>query len=558
MKSSRKRKADQLQPIPSPERAWQQVTMDFVTMLSSNPGGNDAVMVVVDRLTKMAHFAACKKSISAEETARLFIAIGVRLHGIPATIISDRDTKFTSNFWKNLWEQFGTRLQFSSSYHPDTNGQTERTNQMMEQLIRATCDDPTTWEQQLPLIDFAYNKATSATTQQSLFYLNYRQNPTVPLTPSQDNPTPRAQQFAEILQDARTRATEAIKKANVIAKRNDDRHRRQVTRVALLHAHRIAACALPCGARTEPPCCSHRPVARHPAGSHTAAHTALPATPRCASPCCPHSPAAHRPAARAALWLPALLHTHRPASSRTAARAALLLPALLCAALLAAALPCQESVSLFDHTSGASTAPPATANSATRSQWLTRDAAARLAVRNHLPLAEPLATVEDLVTHLRTSDTRYRAALPAEFLAEFLVDELATPRSSQGYTFSLGSGSVSWRSTRSSSVLSSSCEAKIYAGAMAVQELRWLTYLLTDLGERPRSPPVVYVDNKTMIALCQEHRLEHRMKHIALRYFLARELQQRGQLCLAYVATRAKTADIFTKALQSACFVFLD
>ncbi|CAI7819073.1 unnamed protein product [Closterium sp. NIES-53] len=113
----------------------------------------------------------------------------------------------------------------------------------------------------------------------------------------------------------------------------------------------------------------------------------------------------------------------------------------------------------------------------------------------------------------------------------FWVDDLATQRSSQGYIFSLGSGSVSWRTTRSSS-------------------LRWLTYLLTDLGEAPRSPPVLYVDNKAMLALCQEHRLEHRTKHIALRYFLARELQQRGHLRLAYVACQANTADVFTKALQ--------
>ncbi|CAI7851321.1 unnamed protein product, partial [Closterium sp. NIES-53] len=130
------------------------------------------------------------------------------------------------------------------------------------------------------------------------------------------------------------------------------------------------------------------------------------------------------------------------------------------------------------------------------------------------------------------------------------VDDLATQRSSQGYTFSLGSASVSWRSTHSSSNLSSSCEAEIYAWAMAAQELCWLTYLLTDLGEAPCSPPVPYVDNKAMLALCQEHRLEHRTKHIALRYFLARELQQRGQLRLAYVASQANTADVFTKALQ--------
>ncbi|CAI7906316.1 unnamed protein product, partial [Closterium sp. NIES-54] len=107
------------------------------------------------------------------------------------------------------------------------------------------------------------------------------------------------------------------------------------------------------------------------------------------------------------------------------------------------------------------------------------------------------------------------------------ADDQATQRLSKGYTFSLGSGSVSWRSTRSSSVFGSSCEAEIYAGAMAAQELRWLTYLLTDMGEWPRSPPVLYIDNKAMLALCHEQRLEHRTKHIALCYFLARELQQR-------------------------------
>ncbi|CAI7753283.1 unnamed protein product [Closterium sp. NIES-53] len=148
------------------------------------------------------------------------------------------------------------------------------------------------------------------------------------------------------------------------------------------------------------------------------------------------------------------------------------------------------------------------------------------------------------------------------------ADDQATQRSSQGYTFSLGSGSISWRSTRSSSILGSSCEAEIYAGALAAQELRWLTYLLTYLGEPPRSPPILYVDNKAMLALCQVHRLEHRTKHIALRYFLARELQQRGQLRLAYVASEANTADIFTKALPPgdhqrfctmlACFALLD
>ncbi|GJP37227.1 hypothetical protein CLOM_g21658 [Closterium sp. NIES-68] len=121
--------------------AWQQVTMDVVTRIPAKDDCNNAIFVVVDKLTKMAHFVACKKSILTKETTHLFI---VRLHGIPPAIISDRNTKFTSNtsnFWRNLWEQFGTRLQFSSAYHPKTDGQTKRTNQTMEKLIRATCDD---------------------------------------------------------------------------------------------------------------------------------------------------------------------------------------------------------------------------------------------------------------------------------------------------------------------------------------------------------------------------------------------------------------------------------
>ncbi|CAI7894804.1 unnamed protein product [Closterium sp. NIES-53] len=101
------------------------------------------------------------------------------------------------------------------------------------------------------------------------------------------------------------------------------------------------------------------------------------------------------------------------------------------------------------------------------------------------------------------------------------ADDQATQRSSQGYTSSLGSGSVSWRSTRLTSMLGSSCKAKIYTRAMAAQELHWLTYLLTDLVERPCSPPILYVDSNAVIALCHEQRLEHRTKHISLRYFVA-------------------------------------
>ncbi|CAI7884578.1 unnamed protein product [Closterium sp. NIES-53] len=129
------------------------------------------------------------------------------------------------------------------------------------------------------------------------------------------------------------------------------------------------------------------------------------------------------------------------------------------------------------------------------------------------------------------------------------TDDVETQRSNQGCCFSLGAGAVTWRSTRSTSVALSSAEAEIDAGAMAAQELRWLTFLLTELGERPRSAPTLYADNKAMILLCREPQLESRVKHIDARYFLLRELHRRDQARLDFVASEANAVDVFTKAL---------
>ncbi|CAI7927444.1 unnamed protein product [Closterium sp. NIES-54] len=129
------------------------------------------------------------------------------------------------------------------------------------------------------------------------------------------------------------------------------------------------------------------------------------------------------------------------------------------------------------------------------------------------------------------------------------ADDAETHMSTQGYCFSLGSGAVSWRSTRSLSVSTSTVEAEIYAGAMAAQELRWLTFLLTDLSERPSSAPTLFNDNNATILLCREPRLESRVKHINVRYFLLRELHRLGQARFDFVESEASIAYIFTKAL---------
>ncbi|CAI7828624.1 unnamed protein product [Closterium sp. NIES-53] len=177
-----------------------------------------------------------------------------------------------------------------------------------------------------------------------------------------------------------------------------------------------------------------------------------------------------------------------------------------------------------------------------------------------LPPFSALVYVDDLV--FATADTEALALVKSELQKRHTCTDLgpsalrlpallATAQSSVYQSLALSStfGRVpSWLATwLPVGTESSSFQAQIYAGAMAAQELRWLTYLLTELGEQPRSPRILYVDNKAMIALCQEHSLEHRTKHIALQYFLARELQQHGQLRLAYVATRANTADIFVR-----------
>ncbi|GJP50303.1 hypothetical protein CLOM_g9434, partial [Closterium sp. NIES-68] len=143
MKSSHQRPTGLLQPLEPPQRPWQHVTMDFVTGLPAGPSGNDAVLVVVDRLTKMAHFAPCRTTITAEETARLFISTVVRLHGIPAAIISDRDPKFTSKFWQDRGLGTARVCSFHHRVSSPNGRPDERTNQTMEQLIRTNCPDKT-------------------------------------------------------------------------------------------------------------------------------------------------------------------------------------------------------------------------------------------------------------------------------------------------------------------------------------------------------------------------------------------------------------------------------
>jgi transposase InsO family protein len=116
---------------------WDEIGMDFVVGLPKTQKGHDSIWVIVDRLTKSAHFIPVRTNYGGEKLAKLYVENIVKLHGVPSRIVSDRGTQFTSRFWKSLHQAMGTKLDFSSAYHPQTDGQTERVNQIMEDMLRA-------------------------------------------------------------------------------------------------------------------------------------------------------------------------------------------------------------------------------------------------------------------------------------------------------------------------------------------------------------------------------------------------------------------------------------
>ncbi|GJZ26779.1 putative reverse transcriptase domain-containing protein [Tanacetum coccineum] len=163
-----------LQQPEIPVWKWERITMDFITKLPRTPSGYDSIWVIVDRLTKSAHFIPMNEKYKMEKLTRLYLKEIVCRHGVPVSIISDRDPRFASRFWRSLQRSLGTNLDMSTAYHPETDGQSERTIQTLEDMLRAcVIDFGSDWDKHLPLAEFSYNNSYHASIKAAPFEALY-------------------------------------------------------------------------------------------------------------------------------------------------------------------------------------------------------------------------------------------------------------------------------------------------------------------------------------------------------------------------------------------------
>jgi hypothetical protein len=178
--------------------------MDFIETLPFS-SGYDAILVIVDRLSKQGIFIPTNSTCTSEQLAKIFVMHVFSKHGVPAHVTSDRGSEFVSRFFRSLGKALDMTLHFTSGYHPEGNGQTERTNQTLEQYLRIFCNyQQDNWSELLPLAEFAYNNAPSATTGISPFFANKGYHPNISVHPERDLASDRARQFAVNLDELHT------------------------------------------------------------------------------------------------------------------------------------------------------------------------------------------------------------------------------------------------------------------------------------------------------------------------------------------------------------------
>src|SRR5262245_55394738 len=215
-KAPRHRPYGLLKQLPIPERPWNSISMDFIEKLPVS-SGFDAILVIVDRLSKQGIFIPTNDTATSAEVAMLFVIHVFSKHGVPSHVTSDRGPEFVSHFFRSLGKALDMNLHFTSGYHPEADGQTERTNQTLEQYIRIYCNyQQDNWKELLPIAKFAYNNAPNATMGVSPFYANKGYNPSITVHTERDLTSYRAREFAidldELHQHVRHPIAEAQKR----------------------------------------------------------------------------------------------------------------------------------------------------------------------------------------------------------------------------------------------------------------------------------------------------------------------------------------------------------
>jgi hypothetical protein len=227
VKASKQRKVGHLQPLQIPGRRWESISMDLITDLPPSVNQNDSILVIVDRLSKMCHLEACTKTITSEGVSRIIENRIFRYHGMPCSLISDRDVRFTSQVWEELTARLGIQLRRSTPQHPQTDGQTENANGVLEDTLRHFVGPyQNNWEELLLVAEFSMNNAWNTSIQNTPFMLNYGQNPDTPIIASLRSCIPAINQFVGWWSEQLSRAKECIRVAQQRQKQYADRHRR--------------------------------------------------------------------------------------------------------------------------------------------------------------------------------------------------------------------------------------------------------------------------------------------------------------------------------------------
>ncbi|GJW89544.1 putative nucleotidyltransferase, ribonuclease H [Tanacetum coccineum] len=228
VKIEHQRASGLLQPLEIPVWKWDEISMDFVTGLPRTQRKHDAIWVVVDRLTKSAHFLPIRKDYPVSKLAEMFQQEIVRLHGTPSAIVSDRDPRFTSRFWKGLQKAWGTRLKFSTAFHPETDGQSERTIQTLEDMLRSCALEwAGNWDDYICLVEFAYNNSWHASIKCAPFEMLYGRKCRAPICWDQvGERILEGPEMIEVTNEKVAVAREKLKEAQTRQKSYADRHRR--------------------------------------------------------------------------------------------------------------------------------------------------------------------------------------------------------------------------------------------------------------------------------------------------------------------------------------------